>query len=210
MQDSRKLSVQRQGKKRFLPSGQIRPLLPCRHQRHQDFPRIGRAAHEQMAQIALMGKAMVKGRFSLFKIRKGRRQYPAVILIHNAAAVHRHDVVKAALFVHSKRQRAVLYLVPEGKFHLVPVSVADRACLDRLDPAFRLLLCKHRLQQPVHLPLLDLKRLFIGHGHIAAAAAASKITAAAVVCVHRFLRRFFQNLLQPPFPFSLAYFCYRK
>ena len=195
MQNSGEFSVQRKGKQSLFPAFQINFLLRCRYKRCKDFSRPGRPAHQQMPQISLMGIAMIKGRLFLFKITKCLPQDRTVIVVHKTTAIHRYDIIKAAFFMHAQRQRSILYLVSERKFHLIAVSVINGALTDRLDLTDALLFGKHRLQQLPDLVFLYLQAFFIWHGNIAASAADIKMRATAVFNTDSFYRRFFQNFL---------------
>ena len=109
------------------------PLLPCReqmvprsgggHQDHQDLPAPGPAPYHKMAEIAVMaGLVIIRDALFRVEIQRGLKD-PAEILVHQPAAVRRHDVVVASAPVHAQRQRAVPETVPEAVLHLHPVAL---------------------------------------------------------------------------------------
>ncbi len=101
--------------------------------------------------------------------------------------------------MHSERQRAVLYLIPEGKFHFIAVAEADRARPDSFKTVF-FLSAQHGIQQSFYLCFLDLKLLLIRKGEINTAAADAKMRTGAVC----FLRRTPDDFQKPSFRLSFS------
>ena len=107
----------------------------------------------------------------LCEIRKGRSQDPAEVRMDDPAVRRGHNIVKAAPFVHSEGQGTVLIFVPKGKFHLVAVSVKDRAALD----PFKLIVLTDAVQQVFDLLFFDLQLFLIGQALVQATAAGAKM-----------------------------------
>ncbi len=149
---------------------------------------------------------MEKGDVLPLKILPRAGENRPVILIHDPASVHGDNVIEASPFVHSKGQGAVLDFIPKGKFHLVPVFVPGRACLDSLKMPGCALSVQHPLEKPPDLAFLDPELLLIGQGNIYAAPAQPKMRAGAFPLK----ARAFRNLQQPPFRLSLPHLVHAR
>ena len=119
--------------------------------------------------------------------------------MYNPATRRSHNIVKASSFVHPQRQRSSLKFVPKRKLHLIAVAVGNRTAFDPLE--FIAARLHHRVQQGLHLALLDLQLLLIGQTLVHAPAADSKMLARLPRAFHR---RRLQNGQQAPLAFALA------
>ena len=204
MQNSRNFSLQRQSQKHVPECSQIPVFLRCSNQCNQYLPGMGSLSHQQMPQIPLMCQPVEEGRLLRGKIVQRPLKNPPVVLIHNPAVPHRYNIIKTPPLMHSQCQGAVLYLVPEGKFHLVPVAQLSRACFYRLPNPWLLLPAKHAVQKLLYLLFLQRQLLFIRKRQICTAAAASEMGAGRFHLIGRLL----QHLQHTSLSFSFAYLCY--
>ena len=134
-----------------------------------------------MAQISGVPQAVVKGQALLLKILQGAGKDPPVILVHDLAAIRRHDIVEAAPLMHPQGQRSVLERISKGKLHLVAVGQAARTLLYALE---RIGLLDRRVQELPQLALLQAQLLLVGQALENAAAAGTKMRADRL-CLHR-------------------------
>ncbi len=208
MQDTHDLAIKRQGPKPLLQSFQNLFFDPAclpppghltrGHQRRQNLPGLRCPAHHKMPQIPRMPQSVIEGHIQplllhFLKIIPDTAQNFSVIFLHNLAVCHGHDIIKASPFVHSKRKRSVLHLIPESKLHLIPIAENRGRSFCRLKQAFSFLLFQHRRKQTPHLPFFDFQTLLIRKRQIGTAAAAPEMGAGTL----RLQRRRLQHLHKP-------------
>ena len=139
------------------------------------------------------------------------------VRIRDHTSVDSDNIVEAASFMHTQRQRTVLIFISEGKFHLVAVSVFAGAGQDPFKPAgdLQILLryagepgsLLHRsLKEPLHLSPFQSKLLFKREMQIHTAAAAAEMRTGS----HALDGGFFDDLLQISLSFSPALFGHAK
>ena len=154
-------------------------ILRTRYQGCQDLPGMGCFPHHQMTQISLMTHPVViTDRTSAgtgAEIRQHCVQNPAVIFIHDPASVYSHYIIKTAPLMHPQRKRAILHLVSESKFHLIPVAIHLRASLYTFPAPAYLLSLQAGVQQAFHLFLLHPELLLIWQREVSASSAYSKM-----------------------------------
>ena len=155
-----------------------------------------------MAQIATVLQLSVKRSPKLLKILFCSHQDPAEVRVHDLTFRRCHNIIKAAPFMHSQRQRAVLHLIPKGKLHLVSVSLHRGAGFDSLELiSFRF---HHTVQKGSYLALLDLQLLLIGQALVNAPAAQAKVRA---LIIRQFQRGTLQDFQCSGLGLSLSSFC---
>ena len=140
---------------------------------------MGRLSHYQMPQISLMAHSVIitNTASDVFgcKVRQNRLQYQSIIRICDPAAFYRHHIIKTAAPMHSQRKRSVLHLIPESKFHLIPIAVHLRTTLNTFPVPVFLLPLQTGIQQAFYLFSLNPELFLIGHGKIGASSAHAKM-----------------------------------
>ena len=95
--------------------------LGGRNEIDQDLAGVDRAADQQVPQVSEVGPLIIIAEAKLPKILSHSAHDAVAVLMDQIAAVHIDHVIKAALFMKTQGQRAVLYSIPEAVFHLVAV-----------------------------------------------------------------------------------------
>ncbi len=97
-----------------------------------------------------------------------------VIVIYYTAVITGHYRIKALALMHAECKRTVLHIIPEGVFHLILISLMDRAF--QYTFPYRIFI-KDRCQRVEELSLLLCKLCFVGQSVIKTAAAYTAVAA---------------------------------
>ena len=111
---------------------------------------------------------VIKRHLSFLKELQRPLDNSQIIRIHNIAILKCHHLIMAHALSHPQRQRAILFLIPEGKFTFIAIA-RFRGRRHNAFPAF------HGnpgiFQKPLDLPLLQLQFLLVPQRLVGAAAA---------------------------------------
>ena len=92
------------------------------HQIHQNLSGFDGPAHQKMPKVAAVAPFMKIADAKPGKILSGGRQNHPEIRMGELTVIGVQNVEEALLLMQSQGQRAVLFLITEGKFHFVPVA----------------------------------------------------------------------------------------